>query len=219
MPSRPCRVEISTRALENNFRFLQTVAPAGAELLAIVKANAYGHSVALCAPAAVRAGARWMGVTSVEEAVTARAICPEPRIVVMGGVFAGQHAALMEHHLTAVAWEPYQLDELELAARNANATAGSVAVHLEIDSGMSRQGVSPGNLGPVLARFGGQSRLRIEAVTTHLYASDETSGDTTGRQLATLEDALSRVAQQTAPKWLSVGASAAILGQDARAIA
>src|SRR3954468_22113745 len=109
MPTRPCWVEISTSALENNFRFLQTIAPPGSGLLAIVKANAYGHSLALCAPAAVRAGARWLGVTSVEEALIARELCPDVRILVMGGVFAGQHAAVVEHHLTAVAWEPYQL--------------------------------------------------------------------------------------------------------------
>jgi alanine racemase len=204
--------------LENNFQFLQTLAP-HAEVLAIVKANAYGHSLALCAPAAVRAGARWLGVTSVEEAVTARGLCPEPRIVVMGGVFTGQYAALIEHHLTAVAWEPYQLDELESAARDANAAPGSVAVHLEIDSGMSRQGVGAENLGPVLSRFGAQSCLRIEAVTTHLYASDETSGVTSAGQLATLEVAIAQIAQQAAPEWLSVGASAAILGEDAQRIA
>src|SRR5438105_4763698 len=121
MPSRPCRVEISTRALENNFRVLQRLAPPQSELLAIVKANAYGHSLALCAPAAVRAGARWLGMTSVEEAVAARGLCPDARILVMGGVFAGQHEAVIEHHLTPVAWEAYQLDELEAAARTANA--------------------------------------------------------------------------------------------------
>ena len=44
-----------------------------------MKADAYGHSLALCAPAAVRAGARWLGVTSVEEGVAARALCPEAR--------------------------------------------------------------------------------------------------------------------------------------------
>jgi alanine racemase len=70
-----------------------------------------------------------------------------------------------------------------------------------------------------LARFGAQSSLCIEAVTTHLYASDETSGVTTAGQLATLEEALARIAQQAAPKWLSVGASAAILGKDAQGIA
>ena len=57
MPMRPCWVEIRTRALEENLRFLASLAAPHAELLAIVKANAYGHSLALCAPAAVRGGA------------------------------------------------------------------------------------------------------------------------------------------------------------------
>ena len=73
---RPCWVEIRTRALEENFRFLAGLAAPHAELLAIVKANAYGHSLALCAPAVVRAGARWLGVTSVEEGMAARALVP-----------------------------------------------------------------------------------------------------------------------------------------------
>ena len=219
MPSRPCRVEISTRAFENNFRFLQTVAPPQSELLAIVKANAYGHSLALCAPAAVRAGARWLGVTSVEEAVMARELCPQARIVVMGGVFASQHAAVIEHDLTAVAWETFQLDELERAAREANSAPGSTAVHLEIDSGMSRQGAGLDDLDCVMQRFGAQSRLRVEGVTTHLYASDESDGVSSAEQLRRLEEALSMIAQRSAPEWLSVGASAAILGKDAERVA
>jgi alanine racemase len=137
----------------------------------------------------------------------------------MGGVFAGQHAALIEHHLTAVAWEPYQLDELEAAAHDAKTAPGSMAVHLEIDSGMSRQGVAPGNLGPVLAQFGAQSRLRVEAVTTHLYASDESDGMSSAEQLRRLEEALAVISQRSAPEWLSVGASAAIVGNDADGIA
>ena len=56
MPTRPCWVEISTRAFEDNYRFLAGLAAPHAELLAIVKADAYGHSLAFCAPAAVRAG-------------------------------------------------------------------------------------------------------------------------------------------------------------------
>src|SRR6202789_2555471 len=116
MTTRPCWVEIRTRALEENFRFLAGLASPYAELLAIVKADAYGHSLALCAPAAVRAGARWLGVTSVEEGVAARALCPEARVLVIAGVFPGQGAALIEHGLTAVVWESWQLDEIENAA-------------------------------------------------------------------------------------------------------
>jgi len=76
MQTRPCWVEIRTRALEDNFRFLRSQAAPDIELLAVVKANAYGHDLALCAPAVVEAGARWIGVTSVEEAIAARALCP-----------------------------------------------------------------------------------------------------------------------------------------------
>src|SRR5580700_6567939 len=133
MPMRPCWVEISTRTLEDNYRFLRTLAGPEADLLAIVKADAYGHSLAACAPAAVRAGARWLGVTSVEEGVQARAFCPKAWILVMGGIFAGQGPTLVEHGLAAVAWELDQLDELETAARAAGAQPASVAVHLEID--------------------------------------------------------------------------------------
>jgi alanine racemase len=72
-----------------------SLAAGQAELLAIVKADAYGHSLELCAPAAVRAGARWLGVTSVEEGVAARALCSEPKVLVIGGVFAGQGTAVI----------------------------------------------------------------------------------------------------------------------------
>jgi alanine racemase len=141
MTIRSCWVEICTRTLEENFRFLLTLAAPHAELMAVLKADAYGHSITLCGPAVVRAGARWLGVACVEEGVAARALCPEARVLVFCGAFPGQGAAVVRHDLTAVVWQPWQLDELETAAREAGMGAGSVPVHLEIDTGMSRQGV------------------------------------------------------------------------------
>jgi alanine racemase len=193
-----------------------SLAAPGVELLAMVKADAYGHSLALCAAAAVRAGARWLGVTSVEEGVAARAVCPEARVLVMSGVFPGQGAAVVDHGLTAVVWEPWQLEELEGAARAAG--AGPAAVHLEIDTGMSRQGVGTDELAAVLARFGEGSALRLEGVMTHLFAADEADGRVTEGQLARLDEALGRIeAGGLGPEWLNVGNSAALLaGQAAR---
>jgi alanine racemase len=226
-PTRPCWVEVSTQAFEHNYRLLDSLASfdnfPNPELLAIVKADAYGHSLAICAPAAIRAGARWLGVTSVEEGVAARALCPGARILVMGGVFPGQGHAIVRHELTAVAWEPTQFDEIDSAARDAHARPASIPVHLEIDTGMSRQGVAPSDLARVLPRFGPGSPLRLEAVTTHLYASDESDGLATQRQLGKLEEALAHIAAadlspQARPEWLSVGASAALLGNDAGGI-
>ena len=220
MTMRPCRVEIRARSIEDNYRYLLSLAAGQAELLAIVKADAYGHSLEICALAAVRAGARWLGVTSVEEGVAARALCPEARVLVMGGVFAGQGAEVVRHGLTVVAWEAWQLDELEAAARAAGGQAGGLPVHLEIDTGMSRQGVGADGLGRVLARFGAGSPLRLEGVMTHLFAADEADGAVTEAQLARLDEVLGRIsAAGHLPDWLNVGNSAALLAGRAGEIA
>ena len=220
MTRRPCWVEISTPALEHNYRILLGLAEDNAEVLAMVKADAYGHALALCAPAAVRAGACWLGVTSVEEAMEARSVCPEARILVMSGCFPGEGVAVLEHKLTAVAWEPWQLDELEHAALAVGLAPGSIPVHLEIDTGMSRQGVSPEGLAAILSRFSAAGPLRLEGVLTHLYAADETDGRATRQQLDILDEALAQIAAAgLRPEWLSVGASASLLNGEAAGIA
>ena len=209
MTTHSCWVEIRTRALEDNFRFLMKLAAPHVELLAVVKDYAYGHSLKICAPAVARAGARWLGVARVDEGVRARALCPEPGVLVMCGALPGEGVAAVEHRLSVVAWQPWQLDELEAAARTAG---GSVSVHLEIDTGMSRQGIAPedfnpegGQAGALLARFHSGSPLRLEGVMTHLFAADEADGSVTAEQLARLDErwtgltaagALCRVAQR-----------------------
>jgi len=214
--TRPCWVEISTSAFEDNYRYLKSLA-VGAELLAVVKSDAYGHGLALCAPAAVRAGAGWLGVTSVEEGSAARALCPEARILVMSGCFPGEGAALLKLGLTAVVWEQWHLDELEDASRTAG--AGSVPLHLEIDTGMSRQGVGLDRLDDVLARLGTDKPLHVEGVLTHLYSADESDGVTTAEQMSRLASALGRIfAAGLRPEWLNVGASAALLNGGAEPI-
>jgi alanine racemase len=215
MHTRPCWVEISTRSLEDNFRFLSALAGPQVELLAIVKADAYGHALKICAPAAVRAGARWLGVTSIEEGVEARRCCPEARILVIGSVFPGQGRDVVRHKLTPVVWDTSQFDELEAAARAADIR--SISVHLEIDSGMSRQGADPGSLAPLLERFQ-HSRLRLEGVMTHLFAADEADARTTDDQLECMDSALSQIKSAGINAGvLNIGNSAALLaGQSDR---
>jgi alanine racemase len=209
MHTRPCWVEINTRSFESNYRFLSTLAGPEAELLAVVKANAYGHSLEICAPAAMRAGARWLGVTSVEEGVEARRLCPEARILVIG-VCPGQSREIVRHRLTAIVWDPWQFDELEAAARAADAR--SLSVHFEIDTGMSRQGAGPDSFAPLLERFHRQSPLRLEGVMTHLFAADEADGRTTDDQLERMEAALNLIRSAGLNAGLlNIGNSAALL--------
>ena len=207
MQRRPCWVEIRTKALEDNYRLLAAATPI--ELLAIVKADAYGHGLVHCAPAAVRAEARWLGVTSVEEGVAARALCPDAEILAISGPFAGQGPEAITNRLTCVVWEHWQLDELEAAAQHAQKIA---TVHLELDTGMSRQGVGASDLDAILARFHTASPLRLDGLMTHLYAADENDGEATQAQLAQLEKLVERVfTAGHKPVYLHVGNSAAVL--------
>ena len=166
------------------------------------------------------AGAKWLGVTSVEEGIATRALCPGARVLIMSGIAPGQAAAAIQFELTPIAWELWQLDELEAAGRAAGAAPGSVPVHLEIDTGMSRQGVLPGELAAIFARFASGSPLRLEGVMTHLFAADEADGQITREQLACLDGVLARIsAAGLFAEWLSVGASAALLAGQAQPIA
>jgi alanine racemase len=222
--SRPvpiCWAEINTRALEDNYRHLRSLAPANADCMAVVKADAYGHSLPLCAPAALRAGAEWLAVTSVPEALVTRRLCPTARVLAIGGVLPGHGATVVQNRITPVLWTAQHIDELENAAHEAGLSAASIAVHLEIDTGMSRQGASLEALPSILTRFTPDSPLFLEAVMTHLYASDESDGLKSAEQLHKLAEALRILTAARPPhlQYLSAGASAALLGNDATLIA
>jgi alanine racemase len=218
MQTHRCWVEIDARTLEANCRLLSDLAGPDVALLAIVKANAYGHSLALCAPAAVRAGIQWLGVTSVEEGAEARRLCPDARILVIGSAFPGQGHDVLRHKLTTVIWDHRQLDELEAAAHAASVR--SISVHLEIDTGMSRQGADPATLPSLLERFRRNSPLRLEGVMTHLFAADEADEVVTNEQLHRMHSALTMIlAAGINAGVLNIGNSAALLAGQSRKIA
>jgi len=215
--TRPTWVEISQGKLRQNYRRLREVAGPNTELLAVVKANAYGHGLELCARTLAADGAKWFGVTSVEEAVALRAICPDQRILALSGVWPGEAEWVVDHRITPVLWEPSQFYLLEEAARQRGLRAGEVAVHLEIDTGMSRQGVQVHHLERMLSRFGAGSPLRLEAVMTHFHTPDEAAP--TESQVKELASAVEIVARSgLRPQYLSAGSSADVLSQSTKTV-
>lgn len=169
-------------------------------MLAVIKADAYGHGATECAPVLAAAGARWLGVTSAEEGSAVRAslgILPQgmnPRILVMCGIWPGDESACIDRSLTPVVWEPYHLNLLEAEARRRGMPKRSVAVHAEIDTGMARQGVTPGPvLDRFLARFTADSPLLLEGVLTHLASTECPEDPQNARQMSTFAEALQQV--------------------------
>ncbi len=160
------------------------------------------------------AGAEWLGVTSVEEGVSARAVCPEAKILVMSGVWHGEADAAIEYRLTPIVWEAFHLDLLEDAVRRRGLPPQSFPVHLELDTGMSRQGVSLSGdaLQKILLRFRSGSALQLDGVATHFSAPEVLGGEENDRQRSRFEGALAVIAAaRLRPAWAHAGNSATIL--------
>lgn len=185
--------------------------------MCVVKADAYGHGLAECARLLREDGTGWFGVTCVEEAVALRGICPEARILVMSGVWRGEAEAAIEHRLTPAVWEPFHLEWLDKAARRQGLGASEFPVHLEIDTGMSRQGVGLADLKALLERFEAGSPLRVEAVMTHFHSAGDRKA-TTGqiREFGAAVDAICK--RGLPPDFLSAGSSGSTLQQDTEVV-
>ncbi len=226
MFTRPTWAEVSRSRLLANYDQLRRLPGPQVDLMPVVKANAYGHDVLACAPLLAGAGAPWLGVTSAAEGAAVRTVCPHTRILLMSGVFPGEADTVIDHTLTPVVWEPWQLDLLQVAGAARGMAAGSLPVHLEIDTGMSRQGVrvtgpevSP-QAAAVMLRFHAASCLALEGVMTHFCAPETLSSTRSNRQLVGLGAALAFLsAKGLRPQWLHAGNSSSIVaGSDRQAL-
>jgi alanine racemase len=216
-------VEISERRLTANYKALQAAAGGDVAVLAVLKANAYGHGAEVCAPVLARSGAEWLGVTDAAEgaavraALTAAAIEVErqPKVLVMSGLLADDARTVVQHGLTPVVWSRAQMEWLADAVERYGKGA-PLAVHVEIDTGMARQGVAPGaELEETMGWLAGERRLRLDGVMTH-FASTEVAGS---RLTLTQEERFEAAMRQVAaaglkPVWVHAGNSSTVDNQD-----
>jgi alanine racemase len=215
-------VEVSERRLAANYKVLAAAAGDDTAVLAVVKANAYGHGAELCAPVLARAGAKWLGVAdaaegcAVREALAAVQIEParQPEILVMCGGLQDQAAAIVQQGLTAVVWECQQMEWLIDAILRRGGTT-PLPVHLEIDTGMARQGVAPGEeLHSLLHWISDQPLLRLDGVMTHFASADQAESLQTLKQRELFEQAIEAIsAAGLRPAWVHAGTSSTIDNQ------
>ena len=167
---RPTWAEIDLNNLAANFnRVRRRVTPA-ARIMAVLKANAYGHGAVECAQRLSREGADWFGVALPEEGIQLRAAGIKEPILLLAGYWPGQAAACIQHQLTPVVYRLDMIETLNQAATNAGVV---IDVHIKVDTGMGRLGVRFDQLNefiPGLAQF---SNVRIDGIMTHLAAADD----------------------------------------------
>ncbi len=214
MGTRPIWAEISRSRLLENYLLLRRLA-GEAELLAVIKANGYGHNALVCAQVLVAENPHaWLGVTCVDEGIAVRSVAPQARILVMGSVWNREAEAAIEHCLTPVVWEPRQIESLYDATSARKLAAHSMPVHLEIDTGMSRQGVRLDALPALLELLAASPALRVEAVMTHLHTPEALDGRANSEQLSRFVTALDTITEHGIhPEWIHAGNSATVLSE------
>lgn len=178
---RPTLAEVDLGAIAANVALAVRLAGAGAAVMAVVKADAYGHGAVPVARAALGAGATWLGVAIPEEAEPLRAAGLACRILALGPIPPEQAEVVVALGLDQCVTDPRQAEAL---GRVATSRGRVVPVHLKVDTGMGRVGITPREARPVAERIGALTGVRLEGLMTHFAEAEAEDLDFTRAQLS-----------------------------------
>ncbi|WP_328501951.1 alanine racemase [Streptomyces sp. NBC_00457] len=189
------RAEIDLAALRANVRVLRALAP-GAQLMAVVKSDAYGHGAVPCARAAVEAGASWLGTATPEEALALRAAGVPGRIMCWLWTPGGPWREAIEADLDVSVSGMWALQEVTAAAQQTTTRTRTPArVQLKADTGLGRGGCQPGGdwaelVGAAL-RAEQDGLIRITGLWSHFACADEPGHPSIDAQLGRFREMVS----------------------------
>lgn len=180
-PSRPTWVEIDLEAIAYNVRRIREIIGPGVSILAVLKADAYGHGAITVARTAINNGVSYCGVASVNEATRLRDAGIDAPILVLGYTPAWlvREALLRDITLTL-----YDLDIARVVSRAALELRRTARVHIKVDTGMSRLGLLPDQVVPFVEAVRELPALDLEGIFTHFSVADDEDMEYTRWQLA-----------------------------------
>jgi alanine racemase len=190
-----CYVEISRSQIAANYRAVRDAVAPGAQIMGVVKANAYGHGAVEVARILCEEGAKWLAVTCVEEGIALRRAGINCRILVMAGVMEWEHEALRDFRLTPVAHSLDDLRRFDAAmAPSGEFPVKPVDVHLKIDTGMNRLGTCAS--APEIAEAVSALRnVRVEGLLSHFASAADFTSEQTEAQIRVFGEMWSSLAR------------------------
>ncbi len=205
---RPTWVEISLSKLRRNCERVRALA-GSRRVMAVIKADAYGHGAVPVARCLAGAGVDWFGVATVEEALELRGAAIEQPILLLGGLYMSDPAHLIEYRLTPSVSSTARLDTYAACARR---NGRPIDFHLKVDTGMGRLGLPLDRLSPFFAHYRELEGLRLTGFFTHLASAEDLIASQTEEQAGRFQVALRQLqAMGAQPGWIHVSNSAALL--------
>ncbi len=204
VPLRSTVVDVDLDAIAANLVALK--ARGGGEVIAVLKADAYGHGVEAVAETCVQAGAVMLAVFTVEEAlVIRRAGITAPVLVLLGVSDRAEAEAAVAADCSLVVWDVERARLIDNAAAAAGRTA---RVHFKVDTGLTRLGAPIAEAPARLAAVRGLRHLEVDGLFTHLATADEPDVANDRAQLARFAEVLRAI--PAPPRWVHVAASAGV---------
>lgn len=183
---RPSRVDIDLEALASNVRLIKAKVGADTGIMAVVKANAYGHGAVAVARIALRNGASCLAVANMAEAVQLRRAGIAAPILVLSYVPSASIPLAVEHDITVSLFDIGQMARFQNIAR---ATCGALKAHIKVDSGMGRLGILPREVKELMTTLRSCDAIQVEGIYTHFSVAGE-DPRYTAQQRAIFEDVL-----------------------------
>ena len=212
---RPVWAEISLGAITHNLGLIRKKIGPKRKILAVVKADAYGHGAPAVAKALARAGADWFGVTCSAEGTELREAGIRKPILLMTGSWPGEERAILRHRLTPTVHRVEQLRPLDRAvARSQAAGRRRLGFHLKIDTGMNRLGIAPGEIVEFASALADCPHLALEGTYSHLASGEDFTSPQSEQQEKTFADSLARLrAAGVAPGLVHLANSAGVVSR------
>ena len=176
-------VEINLKALDHNLRLIRDRLSPQVTIMAVVKADAYGHGAKVISARLEELGIKSFGVANVNEAVTLREAGIKGEIFLLGGFFKGEEEYIITHELVPIVYDLESLIRLSEKARKWNK---KLKVHLKVDTGMGRFGILPDKVKEFVEKINEIPLIELKGVASHFSTADE-GDDFFYEQLRTFE--------------------------------
>jgi alanine racemase len=189
-PARPTWLEIDVDAIARNVRIIKTIVGPDVRLLAVLKADAYGHGAVKVARTALNNGASYCGVASVNEAVTLREAGISAPVLVLGYTPAWQAREALLNNITVTL---YDADVARAFSRAAIELHTEAHAHIKVDTGMGRLGLLPEQVSAFVHKVRGLPGLVLDGIFTHFSIADEAELSYTRWQLERFQEVLAEL--------------------------
>jgi alanine racemase len=194
---RPSWAEIDLNAIAHNVHQVKSLLRPSTRFMCVVKADGYGHGGVKVAEAALAAGVDCLGVATLNEAILLREAGVTAPILLLGYAWPPYYGEALHYHVELTI---FRYEDAEALARLARQNRESVEIHVKINTGMNRLGITPDAEGAeIVRRISALPGLKIKGIFTHFAASDQRDQSVTDQQYAAFQTMLNLLRRRGVP--------------------